>query len=520
MANYRKEGERKWGKVCFACGIDLGIEYDHTRGKAISTEVRPLCGTCHNLKTSNNILWDEGTKKYVPNPGVGVYTLAPLSPEVPYQIPVQIIGFLQTMKDIWEAGDPRGLLVYYDAVAERFFTECHLSAAQVRRFVDFDTALDPDLLPQLGGKPLRLNRDIVGENAVFKEMQRDAGRGRPFSDIVCEWNTSYNGDKPLKILGGQHRAASIVDVPDRQEDRLHGFKVYFGLNIAERGSLSVVFNRNIPITKPFLDRMAEHRLTGAYGVMWSRQIGLLGEDQDFPSRIGRDNWFTAQLLRCLIINFYKGTGFKGNIDEDLHRSVYIPKSGVGEDPEYRDLLAAHHPELWADSGLLEMGRQFAILCSKQVEACSNASDRFKELRKVQHRYKALTPPIAAAWAYTAGVLQRQQKRLKVHYELPALYDAKSSPDPLNSVAMSQAKPHGEKQTYRGLGTRQTSKEAQRLVQLFLLQSSEQFRGAITRQLIDVAVQRQAMKMMEIERLEKERKAQKVASRFRVQPDRV
>ena len=44
-------------------------------------------------------------------------------------------------------------------------------------------------------------------------------------------------------------------------------------------------------------------------------------------------------------------------------------------------------------------------------------------------------------------------------------------------------------TYRGPGARQTSAEAQRLVEVFLLQSSEEMTGTLAPQLLDAGVSR-------------------------------
>jgi hypothetical protein len=65
-------------------------------------------------------------------------------------------------------------------------------------------------------------------------------------------------------------------------------------------------------------------------------------------------------------------------------------------------------------------------------------------------------------------------------------------------------------TYRGLGTRQNTSEAQRLIEVFLLQSKSDLRGSITQQLLNFAVQQHVSKLQEKERREREEQAKGAA----------
>jgi hypothetical protein len=518
MAAARRQGMlEKPGEGCFVCTMDLGIESDHVRGRAVDEEQRPLCGTCHNLKTRGDIIWDDESRQYAPNLGKAYYLTAPLCPQPPHSVQMQLLGFWRTLGDLWEVRDAGRLTLYHDPADGAFFTECHLTARQIEMFVDLEPALHGRATEDLPVEKLvKLTRDVVEESPVFKDMQRDARKGRPFSDIVVEWNTSYRPDRPLKVIGGQHRTWSIrmaID-SDSQADRLHGVKTYLALDGDKRSSLCIVFNRNIPVAKPYLDRLVEHRVVGANSMLWARHVGLLGEDEDFADRVTGTRRLTAQIVWCVVTNYFLGGGFKGKVDDSLHEAVHIPKTGTGGlDKKYMRVLEEHRG-LWSSGEVLEMGRRFAELHRRQADACFKPPDKFRDLRKVQHRYKALTPCLAAAWGYTAGVLQREQKRLKAHYELPGSYDPKASPDPLNALAMSAQKHWSEKETYRGLGTRQNAKEAQRLVKLFLLQTLPDYRGGISKELIASAMDEHAVKMKAVEAERKRERAKRVAKRFK------
>ncbi|MCK4817548.1 hypothetical protein KA005_17400, partial [bacterium] len=135
-----------------------------------------------------------------------------------------------------------------------------------------------------------------------------------------------------------------------------------------------------------------------------------------------------------------------------------------------------------------------------MEACSAASDDHKELRRIGFRYKTFTPSIASAWAYVGGLLQRDPERLERHYSLPNMYDMTKSLDPLNAKQMSITRHEVvDEQTYRGLGTRQSPRDTQRLVELFLLLSKPDFSGTITRELLQMAVVQQVEKQQRKQR---------------------
>jgi hypothetical protein len=82
---------------------------------------------------------------------------------------------------------------------------------------DLNAKLDPS-------KPesYRANRQLLKKNHTYLKMVEDAKKGREFNDIIVEYNTSDEPDKPLKVWGGQHRISAISEAAN-QSNRYHGF---------------------------------------------------------------------------------------------------------------------------------------------------------------------------------------------------------------------------------------------------------------------------------------------------------
>jgi formylmethanofuran dehydrogenase subunit B len=83
------------------------------------------------------------------------------------------------------------------------YCECHVLATKLLELANIDAALNPETQPGY-----RLNREIVGNQAAFLQMQHDALNGRSFSNIVAEYR-SPDIPRPLEILGGQYRYKAI-----------------------------------------------------------------------------------------------------------------------------------------------------------------------------------------------------------------------------------------------------------------------------------------------------------------------
>jgi len=65
-------------------------------------------------------------------------------------------------------------------------------------------------------------------------VKDDAKHGRTFSNIVAEFTRDFDPDRPIKIIGGQHRFQAISEALAVGVDEWHGLKVYFGLNMEQR----------------------------------------------------------------------------------------------------------------------------------------------------------------------------------------------------------------------------------------------------------------------------------------------
>lgn len=502
-----------WGKKCFGCGAGIGIEVHHIDGNSSNDDpqnLMPLCGTCHNLVTAGTLQINPNTREITVNL-LGLFNVGPIVSYPPNQVQVQLLKFKKQVKT-WEEEEGQPFLLLQDGVNTAYFIECHIQAQHLAPLLYEGTVLNPDDFEDPDAEEYKLNREILELHAVFRRMQEDAERGRPFSDIIVEFNEDYVPDQPLKIIAGQHRARAIQDAiqANKEVERLHGTKVYFSLTKEQRGEISLMSNTNIAIAKQLVDRFGELYI-GPESRQWCQEVGLLESGKDFADRLAGAERFTVQILRALAINFFHGKSFEGDIDETLHEGVYIPHSGsLLPDPEYKKILEENRA-IWRDPAIAEMGRMFALLNTSQVEACSTASDDHRELRRIGFKYKTFTPAIATAWAYVSGLLQSEPQRLGRHYSLPNMYDKTKSPDPLNAKEMSTTRHETvDEQTYRGLGTRQSPRDAQRIVELFLLQSKPDFSGTITRELLKAAVAQQLEKLQRKQREEFEKQAREAA----------
>jgi hypothetical protein len=98
----------------------------------------------------------------------------------------------------------------------------------------------------------------------------------------------------------------------------------------------------------------------------------------------------------------------------------------------------------------------------------------------------------SAWAYTAGLLNGNEKRLQRHYQLKAT----KSKDPLNAAALAKGKHKTDADNYRGLGYRTDAKERGRFVELFYHQAEKG--DGINTGLITVAIAKYHAKQAELD----------------------
>src|SRR5574341_308343 len=137
------------------------------------------------------------------------------------------------------------IIMHEDKCSNVNFIECHISSAVLTNFMDLNAVVDPE-----NQEDYRANRVLQPKNPDFLKMVTDAKAGRQFSDIVIEYNTEYTPEKPLKILGGQHRSVAIQKASN--VNKHHGIRVYFNLDISKRVELYFISNTNIQVPDDLL----------------------------------------------------------------------------------------------------------------------------------------------------------------------------------------------------------------------------------------------------------------------------
>lgn len=344
----------------------------------------------------------------------------------------------------------KGLIIFLDKKSGAFYTECHISAEEFTKKEDIDAVVDPD-----NQEEFRLNRNLNEKHTAFKEMLSDAKEGRQFSDIVIDFNNDYKAEKPLKILGGQHRVVAIRRAYEKEKvNRTHGIKIYFNLSTSKRVEIAEIANTNINISADLRDRLKEQQLNPPGRLRdWAWHIGILKKGLDFADKRRKEQEEpTVKMMRTFLVNFYDGLDYTGAL-EDEAKDPYLCTSG-GMDPRYKKLFDRLKKKDFKDyKELTEAGKKFMELHKKQFKTANKS-----------HRYRAFALAVISSWAFTAGVLQKNKKYLNKLYSIP---EKSTRTDPLNGEAMSKARNNKyDSDTYRGLGTRYNDKERGRLLQFF------------------------------------------------------
>lgn len=360
----------------------------------------------------------------------------------------------------------RKLILLHDKRTDAIYTECHVLAETLIDRMDIDVPIDPDFQPQF-----RANRDFRPNDQTYIKMVEDSKHGRQFSDIIIEYDTKHEKpEKPLKILGGQHRSLAIKEsLPTI--NRYHGVRVYFNLNKDKRTELYVVSNTNIDVPPDLLDRLEEQGLLPPNKLReFAWEIGLLELGKDFSERKAtEEDDIPVRTIRTFIINFYNGKDYKGDFDnEPVIPELCLPRVNDEGSAKYKkiyDQIRENKIKPFKEQpDLLEAGKNFVKLHKKQFETIEARKIKGKK----EFRSKALTPSIISGWAFASGVLQTDKARLERLYNLP---DKSGTTDPLNVDVLRTSKLEEiDSPTYRGLGTRSTSTERGRVLKLFLLYS--------------------------------------------------
>src|SRR5271170_5130452 len=122
-----------------------------------------------------------------------------------------------------------------DARTGARYCECNVKGSVLIKLGTTDVPLDPDEQPEY-----RANREIEDGSMAFQKMKDDAKQNRSFSNIVVEWKN--DSESPLKVIGGQHRFEAIRFAIENGVDVLHGLKVYFALDMAQRLDVQLISN--------------------------------------------------------------------------------------------------------------------------------------------------------------------------------------------------------------------------------------------------------------------------------------
>jgi hypothetical protein len=373
------------------------------------------------------------------------------------------------------------IVALVDKMTDAHYCECHIKASKLVALGTTDVPLDPDEQPEY-----RANREIVQNHHAFEKMKDDAKNGRTFSNIVAEYTKDFEPERPIKIIGGQHRFEAISEAIASGVDEYHGIKVYMLLNNEQRLDVQLISNTNIAASADLVDRMQE-TMRGPDLRDWCQGTGLLKDGQDFTDKRERRGPISVQMARTFITNYYLGKTIEwGRFSTTKTAPVLCPTGQ--HDADWDDLVKTKHKELWQDDKLLEAGKEFAALMQAQRAFFAGRS-------KIKPDYpeKAMNIAILAAWAYVAGMLHDNHARLKRHY---ALRNNATTKDPLNAPALTDGRHKSDPQNYRGLGYRTDSKERERFVELFYNQA-ESGKG-ITPATIDIAIKQYHAKQAQLE----------------------
>jgi hypothetical protein len=344
------------------------------------------------------------------------------------------------------------LLVIVDARTRARYCECHITAEKMIELGTIDVPLDPDEQADY-----RANREIVEDHVAYQRMRDDAKERRTFSNIVAEFNTTFDFEHPLKIIGGQHRFNAIKEA--LEEDSINerqGIKVYFALNPEQRLDVQLISNTNIAASSDLFDRMQE-TLAGPQLRNWCQECGLLDENRDFADRRQLGSALTVRAARTFILNYFKGKGVKAPVFDKTSTTPVMAKTGV-IDPDWVKLKELGG-KLWLDKKLKVAGKEFAALVQAQRAA-------FAGKKNLDFEEKALNFAVMSAWAYVAGILHENPQRPNRHFVLKNA----TGKDPLNATALAKGRHKTDAENYRGLGYRTDAKERGRLVELFFLQA--------------------------------------------------
>lgn len=273
---------------------------------------------------------------------------------------VDVNAFVKDFVQDFAPVEEQSLHALIDARTQARYCECHIKASKIIALGTIDVPLDPDEQAEY-----RANRDIVENHSAFVKMQEDARLRRSFSDIVTEYNDSFDSEHPLKIIGGQHRFQAIkIALKEDGIDEYHGVKVYFNLDSEQRLDVQLISNTNIAVSSDLLDRMYE-TLSGPELREWCQKTKLLNSEQDFADKKQKGRQITVRDARIFILNYYKGKEISGSIKDfsSLETIPVMVKTG-GVHDEWES-LKRNTADLWSNKKLQKAAKEFASLINAQ-----------------------------------------------------------------------------------------------------------------------------------------------------------
>lgn len=387
-----------------------------------------------------------------------------------------------------ETGDK--LLRLSDARTGAHYCECHIKGSKLVFYGTTDVPLDPD------EPDYKANREIVEDDEAFQRMKDDAKQKRSFSNIVAEWTKEHDSTHPLKIIGWQHRFVAIREALSQQVDVHHGVKVYFALDMQQRLDVQLISNTNIDISGDLIDRLQES-FKGPELRKWCQAVGLLSPGRDFAANFQRGGPISVRFARTFMTNYFNGMAVDFERFAVTETTPVLTPSGSRQDEKW-EALKATRANIWTDTGLMQAAKEYVALIAAQKGSFQNS----KKPLKPDVPLKATNMAVMSAWAYVAGMLRKNQVRLKRHFDLRQA----RGKDPLNAEELAKGRHKSDSDNYRGLGYRTDAKERGRFVELFYLQA-ENGEG-ITPSAIDIAIQEYHIKQARVD-VEKTKEKAKV-----------
>ena len=353
-------------------------------------------------------------------------------------------SIVQQFETQFQPHESGALVLLTDKMTGAQYCECHIQASKLVSLSTINAPLD---LTQPGYKA---NRQLLTSAPEFLRMKDDALKGRTFSNIVAEYAPGTNHS--LRIIGGQHRIEAIRYAADNGVDQLQGVKVYFGLDMQQRIDVQEISNTNLDISGAWLDRLKE-TYRGSSLRDWCQATGLLEKDQDFSDKTGRGK-FSVHLARTFIANFYLGKKIDTKDFDKVETTPLLYRAG--KDEKAWEEFLSENPDIYKDEELKKSGKEFAKLVSAQrktFEGQKGVADSSE---------KAMNAAVLSAWAFAAGLYQKNPKRLKHHFDLATV----TATDPLNATALAKGRHGTDPDNYRGLGYRTDARERAQMVELF------------------------------------------------------